>query len=254
MPSNSPITRVAMWSGPRNISTAMLRSWGARPDTIVCDEPLYAHYLHVTQDRRHPMYDEILASHEADLARVTEKLTGPLPPGKSVFYQKHMAQHLLPDVDRTWTDSLTNCLLIRDPAAVLASFVQLLPNPTPRDLGFPQQIELLERWLATHDDPPPIIESSDVLRDPPAMLASICDRVGVPYTKAMLSWAPGIPATDGVWSAHWYDKVAKTTGWGPYHETKPVVPDSVREVLKECQPLYDRLFEMRVRPTPDEVD
>src|SRR5688572_18712403 len=131
------VLRIAMWSGPRNISTAMMRSWGNRPDTIVCDEPLYAHYLQQTQ-LPHPGSTEVIEHHESDWRKVVQWLTGPLPPGKSIFYQKHMSHHLLPNIELDWIAQLSNCFLIRDPKEMLASLVEFIPQPTLADTGLPQ--------------------------------------------------------------------------------------------------------------------
>ena len=243
---NTQVIRLAMWSGPRNISTAMMRSWGSRNDAIVCDEPLYAHFLSVTQDERHPGYAETLANHETDWRKVVKELTGPLPEGKTFYYQKQMAHHLLPNIDRDWVDSLTNCLLIRDPAKVLISLTEFFPDPSPEDTGLPQQVELFERWVAKHGSPPPVIDSRDVLVDPRGILSKLCERIGVEFEESMLSWEPGLRDTDGAWAPMWYDKVAKTTGFAPYKESEAVLPESLEGVLAECQPLYDRLYAERI--------
>src|SRR5256714_224645 len=141
MPANE--VRIAMWSGPRNISTALMRSWGNRPDTVVCDEPLYAHYLLRTH-APHPGAAEVIACHESDWQKVVACLTGPIPDGKAIFYQKHMCHHLLPDIDRSWLDQVTNCFLIREPREMLNSLAKHLPNPTLEDTGLPQQVELFD--------------------------------------------------------------------------------------------------------------
>lgn len=235
-----------MWSGPRNLSTTLLRSWGSRPDTFVTDEPLYAHYLRTTGDCRHPGYEETLATHEADWHQVTDWLLGPTPAGQPVWYQKHMAHHLLPSIDRDWIDGLTNCFLIRRPAPVLVSMTEFFPDPSPEDIGLPQQVELFERELERTGRIPAVIDSDDVLRDPPGVLAKLCDRLGVPYTESMLTWPPGLRDTDGAWAPEWYKKVAKTTGFGPPRTERVEVPESLRDVLTACQPLYDRLAEHRL--------
>src|SRR5436190_9738229 len=159
--STSPV-RIAMWSGPRNISTAMMRSWGNRPDTFVCDEPLYAHYLQKT-GYDHPGADEVIASHEPDWKKVVEWLTGPVPGGKPVFYQKHMAHHLLPEIERDWLASLTHAFLIRDPREMLLSLVKVMPHPAALDTGLPQQLELFRSVRAATGHTPPVIDARDVL-------------------------------------------------------------------------------------------
>lgn len=241
------VTRVAMWSGPRNVSTAMMRSWDARDDAFVCDEPLYAHYLSVTQDKRHPGYEVTLASHNTDWRRVTEWLTGPPPAGKTVFYQKHMAHHLLPNIDRNWIDSLSNCLLIRRPDEVLASLAEFFPDPRPEDTGLPQQVEIYERLLERTGEKPPVIDSRDILLDPPSVLAKLCERLGLRFVPEMLRWSPGLRVTDGAWAPDWYGKVAITTGFGPYREQDVSLPTRLATVRDACQPLYDQLYAHRIK-------
>jgi len=240
--------RVAMWSGPRNISTALMRSWGSRDDCFVSDEALYAHYLStIGEDKRreHPVYDEVMRSQPNDWLEVAEYLTGPIPNGRSLWYQKHMAHHLTPGMDRSWIAGLSNCFLIRDPAAMITSFIKVIDNPTPSDLGLPQQVELFE-WLRSETGSTPIvIDSKDVLVNPRGMLTKVCERVGVAFDDAMLSWEPGERDEDGVWAPHWYSSVYKSTGFSPYDEKKESVPERLSGVLEECNALYQRLFAHR---------
>lgn len=236
-----------MWSGPRNVSTALMRSFGQRTDCVVWDEPLYAHYLRATQDRRHPGFEATLATHEADLDRIVATTFAPLPEGKSVLYQKQMAHHLLPEVGREWTDGLTNCLLLRDPAHVLASLDELLPDPVPADTGLPQQVELFERAVARTGETPPILDAADLLADPPGMLTKLCGAVGIPFDEGMLRWPPGLRDTDGAWAPEWYSKVATTTTFTAPTRQSREAPASLKPVFAVCQPLYDRLREARLR-------
>ncbi|MEX0692339.1 MAG: hypothetical protein WD934_01185 [Gemmatimonadales bacterium] len=234
------ITRLAVWSGPRNISTAMMRAWSQRPDTIVCDEPLYAHYLQAT-GLNHPGRDEVLAAHETDWRAVADWLTSPLADGKTVFYQKHMAHHLLDDIDRRWLDELTHVLLIREPQEMLISLAKVTPHPTLADTGLPQQVELLGRLGNM-----PVIDAKDVLDDPAGMLLAMCNAVGVPYTDAMLSWPSGPRDTDGVWAPYWYDAVNASTGFQPYKPKDAPVPAELRSLLRECESLYQQLHSRRL--------
>lgn len=237
--------RIAMWSGPRNISTAMMRSWGNRPDTFVTDEPLYSHYLKTT-GLPHPGAAETIASQDSDWRRVVDWLTGPIPHGRSIWYQKHMAHHLLPNIDEAWLDRVTNCFLIREPAQMITSLLEFIPEPTLSDTGLPQQVRLFERESRRLGKIPPVIDGRDVLMDPRGMLGALCDRLGVEFTGAMLHWPAGPRQTDGVWAKHWYAKVHKTTGFGAYRRQDQVVPGSLRPLLADCESLYQQLYEHRI--------
>src|SRR5215475_1314395 len=179
--------RIAMWSGPRNISTAMMRAWGNRPDTFVCDEPLYAHYLLKT-GVDHPGRDEVIAHHETDWHKVAAWLTGPAPEGKAIFYQKHMTHHLLPEIDRGWLKHLIHCFLIRDPGEMLTSLIKVTPNPRLEDTGLRQQCELFDYVRRDLGQKPPIMDAADVLKNPHGALTRLCDHLGIPFTRDMLSW------------------------------------------------------------------
>lgn len=237
--------RVGMWSGPRNISTALMRSWESRSDCFVSDEPLYAHYLKFT-GADHPAREEIIQNHEWDWQLVTRSLTGPIPRGKTVWYQKHMNHHLTPEVGRKWILELRNVFLIRDPVEMITSFIKVIPNPTLTDLGLPQQVELWEWIRARTGQAPPVIDARDVLENPPAMLSAVCRRVGVPFDPAMLAWKPGPRDTDGLWGPHWYDSVYKSTGFGPYKSKHERVPERLAGVLEECQRLYCLMAEHKI--------
>ncbi len=237
-----------MWSGPRTLSTALMRSWGSRADTAVADEPLYAVYLDAT-GLRHPGRDAILASQPTDWRDVAKVLTGPVPGRRAVFYQKHMAHHLLPHVGRTWLDGLRHAFLLREPAAMLASLARVTPGATVADTGLPQQVELFERTAGRLGHAPPVVDAADVLRDPPATLAALCVALGVPFDAAMRAWAPGPRATDGVWAPHWYASVHASMGFdAPADRPPPDVPDDLLSVLDACRPLYDRLYAHRLTP------
>ena len=239
--------RIAMWSGPRNISTALMRSWGNRPDTVVCDEPLYAHYL-LRTGIRHPGAEEVVRCHEPDWREVVAWLTGPLPEGKAVFYQKHMAHHLLPEIERDWLAALTHCFLIRDPREMLPSLARIFPEAGLPDTGLPQQVELFEAERASTGAVPPVLDARDVLQDPRGVLGRLCKVLGVPFTEAMLSWPPGGRDTDGVWAKHWYGAVEETTGFQPYlPKREPLLPE-LNELYFQCLPLYRRLYVHRLLP------
>ncbi len=233
-------TRIAIWSGPRNISTALLRSWGSREDTFVCDEPLYAHYLDAT-GIAHPGREEVLASQDRDWRSVVRWLTGPIPEGKRIFYQKHMAHHLLPGMDREWIHSLTNALLIRHPAEMLPSLLKVYPGAGLPDTGLPQQVELFDRLAQASGMAPPVLDARDVLENPGPQLAALCERLGVPFSPAMLAWDPGPRPTDGVWAKHWYAAVERSTGFERHQPERDNLPAEHQALLASCLPLYETL-------------
>jgi hypothetical protein len=236
--------RIAMWSGPRNISTALMRSWGSRADTAVVDEPFYAHYLAAT-GADHPGRDDVLAHHDTDWRRVAARLIGPIPEGRAIFYQKHMAHHLLPHMEGPWLDGLTHVFLIRDPREMVLSFARIVTNPAVDDLGLPQQVRLYERLVA-EGGAPPVVDARDVLRDPAALLARLCEALGVPFDEAMLAWERGPRPTDGVWAVHWYGAVEQSSGFAPYRPHTGEVPERLRPVLDACLPLYEKLYAQRL--------
>lgn len=245
MPKSEPV-RLAMWSGPRNISTAMMRSWGNRPDTFVCDEPFYAHYLQTT-GREHPGADEVIATGETDWRKVVARLIGDVPNGKRIFYQKQMTHHLLPHIDRAWLGAMTNCFLIRDPAEVIASYIRKHHDPTLEDLGFVQQTKIFDWVRARSDAIPPVIDAHDVLENPEKILRLLCDAVGVEFREAMLSWPPGLRETDGIWAKHWYGEVATSTSVRkPTPAASPRVPGRLREVYDRSRECYARLYQYRL--------
>jgi hypothetical protein len=239
--------RIAMWSGPRNISTALLRSWGNRVDTYVCDEPLYAHYLQAT-GIEHPGAGEVMARHPTDWRQVTDWLVGPVPEGRKIFYQKHMAHHLLPNIERRWLDQLQHCFLIRDPAEMLTSLTKHLPEPTLEDTGLPQQRELFQRMLEQDDAEPPVIDARDVLENPEGMLRSLCRRLDVDFLPSMLHWPPGGRETDGVWAKHWYEAVNRSTSFHAYRPKDEKVPAALQDLHQQCLEHYETLSRHRLRP------
>jgi hypothetical protein len=245
MTKNEPV-RIAMWSGPRNISTAMMRSWGNRPDTFVCDEPFYAHYLHAT-GREHPGAEEVIATGETDSRKVIAALTGAIPAGKRIFYQKQMTHHLLPGIDRGWLGAVTNCFLIRDPREVIVSYVKKNNDPTLEDTGFAQQAEIFD-WVRAHIGAiPPVIDARDVVENPEKILRLLCDAVGVEFIDAMLSWPPGLRETDGIWAKHWYGEVELSTGFRKSSRREPEpVPERLRAVHARSRECYDRLYQYRL--------
>lgn len=239
------VTRIAMWSGPRNISTAMMRAFENRADSIVVDEPFYAYFLKES-GLEHPVSAEILASQPNDWRDVAADMTGPVPDGVTVFYQKQMAHHLLPGMGREWMRELKHAFLIREPRAMLSSYNKKREAATLTDLGFPQQVELYEWLVENTDQKPPIIDSRQVLEDPRGVLAALCEALGVPFDDAMLSWPPGKRDSDGVWADHWYDAVVTSTGFQPYRAKPIELTPELEAVAAEAQPYYDALHAKRL--------
>jgi hypothetical protein len=244
-------TRIAMWSGPRNISTALLRSWGNRADTVVCDEPLYAHYLLKT-GLRHPGAAEIMAAHETDWRKVVARLTGEFPqPGAGsgtarIWYQKHMAHHLLPEIERGWLGCLAHAFLIRDPREMLLSLSKHISTPTLRDTGLPQQLEIFEHVRELTGSPPPVIDARDVLEQPRHALTLLCQALNVPFSDAMLRWPAGRRDSDGVWARHWYASVERSTTFERHVPKTENVSGELQPLLRECRPYYERLYGSRL--------
>jgi hypothetical protein len=231
-----------MWSGPRNISTALMRSWAARPDCTVVDEPFYAFYLART-GLEHPARDDIMRSQPTDWSTVATTLTeGPLAADATVFYQKHMTHHLLPEVDRSRLAGLRHAFLVRDPAEVLRSYAKVRTEPTLEDLGLPQQVELYERFGG------PVVDARDVLTDPETLLRLLCASLDVAFEPAMLSWPAGPQDTDGVWGPHWYDTVWRSTGFTPYRPPAEPLPTHLHALNERCRPFYDALAAHCLRP------
>ncbi len=239
-----PVVRLAMWSGPRNISTALMRSWESRADCAVIDEPLYAHYL-VETALDHPGRDEVIEAGETDWRKVVTALLGPVPQGRRIYYQKHMAHHLLPHIDRSWLTHLVNVLLIRDPTDVLVSYRRSRVRLEPADLGLLQQGELYAE-LASLGAPPPVIDAADFLKDPGAHLQWLCELIAVPFTSEMLTWPPGPRDSDGVWAPYWYEAVLASTGFTPYRSHLAELERDEVEVVQACRPAYDQLADVRL--------
>jgi hypothetical protein len=231
-----------MWSGPRTVSTALMRAWENRPDTAVVDEPLYAFYLART-GIDHPGRAEVLASQPDDWRVVLDRLTrGPVPGGRAVYYQKHMTHHLLPEVDRRALAPLRHAHLIRDPAQLLASYAKVRSAPVLADLGIAAQAEIFEEYGG------PVLDSGDLLAGPEPMLRALCTALDLPFDEAMLSWPPGPRESDGVWGRYWYDNVWRSTGFGPHRAATQPLPAHLDALADQCHPHYERLHAHRLRP------
>ncbi len=242
----SPI-RIAMWSGPRNISTAMMRSFENRPDTSVVDEPFYAAYL----DRSgidHPMRAETLVAYPTDWRAIVDQVLGPVPDGRRIFYQKHMTHHMLDGFGRDWIAQCRNAFLIRAPEKVLASYTEKRPHVTLADIGFVQQHELFEREADRLGHAPPVIEGDDVLAAPRAALSQLCVALEIPFVEEMLRWPAGPRASDGVWAPVWYETVQRSTGFSatPNAAPKPL-RDEFKAIAEAARPYYERLAAYKLR-------
>jgi hypothetical protein len=236
-----------MWSGPRNISTAMMRSFENRADTAVWDEPFYAAYLAVT-GLDHPMREDVLAAGEVDPSRVAERVAGPAPGGAAVFYQKHMTHHMLPTFDLGWLPAVRSAFLIRRPESVLASYVLKREEVTLGDIGFVRQAEIFDRVADLTDAAPPVVAGADVLADPRGKLSRLCAALGLEFDEAMLAWPAGRRESDGVWAPHWYHAVEASTGFSP---PKPDLayddlPDHLRRIADAAMPAYEKLAAFRL--------
>jgi hypothetical protein len=242
MNGTSPVVRIAMWSGPRNISTAMMRAFGNRADTVAVDEPFYAAYLAAT-GLDHPMRAAIIAGGETDADAVAARLLAPLPNGKTIAYQKQMTHHMLPHFSRDWIDRVASAFLIRAPEAVLASYDKKREAAILADIGFPHQAEIFDRVADRLGHAPPVIEGRDVLTDPGGTLRVLCEALGVPFDQAMLGWAPGPRPEDGVWAQHWYGAVWASTGFDPPRAEAGFddLPDRLKSIAEAARPFYERL-------------
>lgn len=240
--------RVAMWSGPRNISTAMMRAFENRPDCAVVDEPLYGAWLKMSGEP-HPMREEVIVAMDTDWRAVTRALTGPPPDGAAVWYQKHMTHHVLPEMLETdWLSKLVHVFLIRDPRHVVASYLDKRDTVSPEDIGMPQQQRLYEFIVGRVGQEPPVIDSGEFLTDPEGHLRALCRELDIPFVNDMLSWPAGARDSDGVWAPHWYQKVQESTGFGPPPAAIPELDGRARSVAASCLPLYQQLFNRRLRP------
>lgn len=238
--------RIAMWSGPRNISTAMMRAWENREDCDVWDEPLYGHYLHKT-GIDHPGADEIIADQGTDWRTIVEQCSGDSPRQKPLFYQKHMTLHLLDEIDRSFLSTLVNCFLIREPERVIASYTAVRSDITLEDIGFVQQAELFDHVIKITSEIPIVIDSREFLQNPGAMLRALCARLAINFDEKMLNWPGGLRQSDGIWAKYWYESVWNSTGFTVYQEKPVRLGDRYRKLAEQSQPYYDLLFEHRLR-------
>lgn len=237
MVNNWPLTRLSMWSGPRNISTAMMRAFGNRPDCSAIDEPFYAYYLKTT-GLQHPMRDAILETQPHRWQDVQSQIDAPRPQGTEVLYLKHMTQHMLPHIDLSQMASHAHCFLIRDPRLVIASFAEKWDQVDADATGFRQQLKLFEYFSKHAKIKPVIVEGEDIQKAPENMLQKLCKACGIDFYDHMLSWPSGRRPEDGVWGSHWYNAVEASTGFADYVYKDVHLTKEQAALAKELEPIY----------------
>ena len=239
--------RIAIWSGPRNLSTAMMRSFGSRADTAVSDEPFYGAYLKATGDPQ-PMAESVIASMDCDWHSVARAMRGPGPGGRPIWYQKQMAHHMVGPVGIDDLGGITHAFLIRDPERVIASYAAKRVAVRPDHLGTAIQVKFFKREANRLGRPPPVVDSADVLRDPAGTLTLLCDALGIGFDPAMLAWETGIRTSDGIWATHWYDAVAASTCFGPPDDRPVSLAPEAQAVADACRADYEYLARYALRP------
>lgn len=237
--------RIAMWSGPRNLSTALMRSFGSRSDTFVSDEPFYGCFLKATS-ADHPMRAEVIAAMDCDWTSVMRALTGPTPGGAPIWYSKQMWHHMTGPIGFDDFAGFTHAFLIRAPERMIASYLRKREAAAFADFGLERQAEFFERESDRLGRAPPVIDANDVLADPQGVLSSLCAALGMPWDEAMLHWAPGRRSTDGPWAPHWYGAVEASTGFGPPETDAIDLPDEAQRLADRCRPYYDQLAAHRI--------
>lgn len=242
---NDRHVRICLWSGPRNISTALMYSFAQRPDTLVFDEPLYAHYLRNSPARHyHPGAEETLAVQDNNGERVVQEvILG--KHDRPVLFFKNMTHHLV-EIDWSFLKQTVNVILTRDPREMLPSFAKGVPNPSLVDVGYAKHVELLQ-YLQQAGQQPPVLDARQVLLDPAGVLTQLCEQIGIDFDPAMLSWPAGPRPEDGVWAKYWYERVHKSTGFQPYHKKNKPFPESLEPLLAECLPYYNQIAPLAIQ-------
>ncbi|SRR6056297_134176 len=242
-PAKDSTIRINLWSGPRNISTAMMYSFAQRSDTQVVDEPFYGYYLvNTNADEYHPGAEEVIRSMETDGEKVIDWILGKYP--KPVVFFKQMTHHL-DGLDRSFMEGMVHILLTRDPREMLPTFANKIQKPGKKDVGYLDQIRLYET-LEENGHPPVVLDSKQVLMSPRTTLEKLCSAIGISFDEAMLSWEKGARPEDGVWAKHWYHNLHESTGFKPYQPKTEPFPEELKPLLEECMPIYERLRDLSI--------
>lgn len=234
------VVHLAVWSGPRNLSTALMYSFASRGDCVVWDEPFYAAYLAAT-GIDHPMRDEVIAAGECDPQMVAHACIGPIPGGAPLYYEKHMTLHMIPAFDRSFMRECVNVFLIRHPVRVVASYTRQRASVTLDDIGFTQQANLFDEVADFNGHTPVVVDSSDIRADPGSVLSRLCAAVGIEYTERMTRWPAGGHPSDGVWAPHWYEAVHRSTGFESAEGALPNLTGAAADLAALAMPSYERL-------------
>ena len=229
--------KIACWSGPRNISTALMRSWSSRKDTYVTDEPFYAYYLKETQIN-HPMHEKIINHYLSDYDEIVNHLINEKPNQKNIWYQKHMAHHLVDLSKLDWIKKFENCILIRHPKEVINSYSAKNKLKSVNDLGYPQQFKII-KFLKKSSQKFNVIDSEDLLKNPKKVLTDWCESINIKFDKSMLHWKKGHHQNDGIWWHHWYDNVINTTGFQKYQKKDISIENKYDSIYNESMEYYN---------------
>ena len=233
---------ICLWSCPRNVSTALMYSFGSREDTSVFDEPLYAHYLSKTEAKEyHPDAELIMSSQECNGQKVVRNML--TENGSEVLFYKNMTHHLL-DLNLDFLAQGFNLILTRNPIEMLTSFHQVIENPSLSDTGYLDHLKLVKH-LKKNSIPFLIMDAKEILLNPEAAMKRLCKHSGIPFDSTMLQWKAGSRKEDGVWAEHWYASIHESTGFKPYKPKTEPFPEELTALLKQCEPMYEKLLSMR---------